>query len=78
MLLGGLFEQIGFGQIKDDLFKRLVLARLCYPASKLRTTDYLAKYEYMEMDVQSVYRYMDKLHRTQKGVVRLPVGLRDI
>jgi transposase len=70
LLLGGLFEQIGFGQIKDDLFKRLVLARLCYPASKLRTTDYLAKYEYMEMDVQSVYRYMDKLHRTQKGVVQ--------
>ena len=60
LLLGGLFEQIGFGQIKDDLFKRLVLARLCYPASKLRTTDYLAKYQYIEMDVQSVYRYMDK------------------
>ena len=70
LLLGGLFEQIGFGQIKDDLFKRLVLARLCYPASKLRTTDYLAKYEYMEMDVQSVYRYMDKLQRTQKGAVQ--------
>lgn len=70
LLLGSLFEQIGFGQIKDVLFKRLVLARLCYPASKLRTTDYLAKYEYLEMDVQSIYRYMDKLHRKQKAAVQ--------
>lgn len=70
LLLGGLFEQVGFGQIEDVLFKRLVLARLCYPASKLRTTDYLAKYEYLEMDVQAVYRYMDKLHRDQKEAVQ--------
>lgn len=70
LLLGNLFEQIGFGQIKDDLFKRLVLARLCYPASKLRTTDYFAKNEYFEMDVQSIYRYMDKLHREQKKAVQ--------
>jgi transposase len=70
LLIGSLFEQIGFGQIKDALFKRLVLARLCYPASKLRTTDYLAKYEYLEMDVQAIYRYMDKLHRTQKESVQ--------
>ncbi len=70
LLLGSVFEQIGFGQIKDVLFKRLVLARLCYPASKLRTTDYLAKYEYLEMDVQPIYRYMDKLHRKQKEAVQ--------
>jgi transposase len=70
LLLGNLFEQIGFGQIKDALFKRLVLARLCYPASKLKTTDYLAKYEYLEVDVQLVYRYMDKLHRQQKATVQ--------
>jgi transposase len=70
LLLGSLFDQIGFGQIKDDLFRRLVLARLCYPVSKLRTTDYLAKYDYLEMDVQSIYRYMDKLHRTQKEIVQ--------
>lgn len=70
LLLGRLFEQIGFGQIRDELFKRLVLARLCYPASKLRTRDYFAKYEYLEMDVQTIYRYMDKLHQTQKEVVQ--------
>jgi transposase len=70
LLLGGLFEQVGFGQIKDVLFKRLVISRLCYPVSKLRTADYLAKYEYLQMDVQSIYRYMDKLHRTEKEAVQ--------
>jgi hypothetical protein len=40
LLLGDLFDQIGFNHVKDDLFRQLVLARLCYPASKLKTTDY--------------------------------------
>ena len=70
LLLGRLFDQIGFDQIEDVLFRRLVLARLCYPASKLRTTDYFAKYDYLETEVQSIYRYMDKLHRTQKATVQ--------
>jgi hypothetical protein len=43
LLLGSLFDQIGFGQIRGVLFRRLVLARLYYPVSKLRATDYLAK-----------------------------------
>jgi hypothetical protein len=69
--LGSLFEQIGFGQIKDVLYSNAwCWRRLCYPASKLRTTDYLAKSEYLEMDVQSIYRYMDKLHRKQKAAVQ--------
>ena len=48
LLLGKLFDQIGFNQIKDDLFRQLVLARLCFPVSKLRTIDYLKKYHSIE------------------------------
>jgi transposase len=70
LLLGTLFDQIGFNQIKDDLFRHLVLARLCYPASKLRTTDYLSKYQYLNIDVQVVYRYLDKLYDQQKFLVQ--------
>lgn len=36
LLLGRLFNDIGFHAIKDELFKYLVLARLCLPSSKLR------------------------------------------
>lgn len=70
LLLGKIFEEVGFGQIKDDLFRQLVLARLCYPVSKLKTTDYLSKYQFLDIDVQVVYRYLDKLYNQQKALVQ--------
>src|SRR5690554_6604242 len=63
LLLGRIFDQIGFNQIDSDLFKPLVLSRLESPSSKLRTTDYLFKYYSLDIDVEAVYRYMDKLYR---------------
>lgn len=69
-LLGKIFDEIGFNSIKDDLFRRLVLARLCFPASKLKTTDYLSKYHFFNVDVQQVYRYLDKLYNVHKPVVQ--------
>jgi transposase len=70
LLLGKLFNDIGFHAIKDELFKYLVLGRLCLPSSKLKTTDYLYKYHNISIDVEAVYRYMDKLHSKQKEVVQ--------
>jgi hypothetical protein len=62
LLLGNLFNQIGFNRIRDKMFKLLVLSRL----SKLKTTDYLFKYHNLTIDVQVIYRYLDKLYKTQK------------
>ena len=70
LLLGKIFDTIGFNQIKDDLLRQLVFARLCFPVSKLKTTDYLSKYQFLDIDVQSVYRYLDKLHKHQKEQVQ--------
>jgi transposase len=70
LLLGKIFDEIGFGQIEQDLFRQLVLARLCYPVSKLKTTDYLSKYQFLDIDVQVVYRYLDKLYKEQKELVQ--------
>lgn len=70
LLLGKIFDEIGFNQIPDDLFRNLVLARLCYPVSKLKTTTYLARYHHLYLDVHEVYRYLDKLHNTQKELVQ--------
>lgn len=70
LLLGKLFVEVGFGQIGDDLFRRLVLARLCFPVSKLKTTDYLSRYQFFDIDVQTVYRYLDKLYNHQKAQVQ--------
>lgn len=70
LLLGKLFDEIGFNTIKEDLFRHLVITRLCYPASKLKTVDYLFKHKGIAMDVESVYRYLDKLNSKQKEKVQ--------
>ena len=70
LLLGGIFDAIGFNAIPDELFRKLVLARLCYPASKLKTTEYLRRYEGYIVDEDQVYRYLDKLNKTQKRQVQ--------
>jgi transposase len=69
LLLGSLFDQIGFNRIKDELFRHLVITRLCFPVSKLKTTDYLFKYKGLRIDVERIYRYLDKLYNKQKDLV---------
>lgn len=66
LLLGKIFNEIGFGKIKDVLFRHLVITRLVYPVSKLKTVDYLYKYNNEQIDVERIYRYLDKLYDKQK------------
>jgi transposase len=61
-LLEQLFNEIGFGEIGDPLFKHLVIMRLLYPVSKLKTVEYLSRHYQIDYDIDAVYRYMDKLH----------------
>jgi transposase len=70
LLLGKLFDDIGFNAIKDELFRHLVITRLIYPVSKLKTTDYLLKYKGVIVDVDRVYRYLDKLNNSQKELIQ--------
>jgi transposase len=70
LLLGSIFNEIGFNAISDLIFRQLVIARLCFPVSKLKTTDYLEKYNSISLDIDSVYRYLDKLYNTQKEEVQ--------
>jgi len=70
LLLGKIFDEIGFNQIKDELFRSLVITRLCYPVSKLKTTQYLERFTGEKIDVERVYRYMDKLHSDQQELVQ--------
>ena len=70
LLLGKIFDEIGFNKIKDDLFRVLVISRLSHPVSKLKTTDYIFKYKGEVIDVERIYRYMDKLYNKQKELVQ--------
>ena len=69
LILGSLFDKIGFNVIKDDLFRHLVITRLVYPVSKLKTVDYLYRYQGTVVDVATIYRFLDKLHSTYKAIV---------
>ena len=70
LVLGKIFDDIGFGKINEPLFRDLVLFRLVYPKSKLRTTEYLKRYALKEYHEDELYRYMDKLHSKQKELVQ--------
>jgi hypothetical protein len=65
LLLGKIFDENGFNLIEDELFRHLVITRLVYPVSKLKTTDYLFKNKGIELSVYSIYRNLDKLHKHQ-------------
>lgn len=69
-VLGKIFDEIGFNSIPDELFKDLVLYRLVYPGSKLKTVEYLKRYELKDYSEDSIYRYMDKLESAYKGQVQ--------
>lgn len=67
MVLNPLFDAIGFNLVSEPMFRYLVLCRLIYPGSKLRTTEYLARHHAIYLDVEAVYRFMDRFskhHRT--------------
>ena len=66
-ILGRIYESMGYHKIGiDDLFRDLVMSRLVYPGSKLKTVDYLSRFKNKEVSVYSIYRYMDKIHKEFK------------
>ncbi len=71
LLLGQIFNEIGFNKIKDPYFRELVLARVAFPKSKLKTTEYLFRYKQIDWDEDKLYRYLDKLYSSQKDLVQL-------
>jgi transposase len=70
LLLGRIFDDIGFNKIKDKIFRELVLARVAFPRSKLKTTEFLRRYKQLDLDEDQIYRYLDKLHSSQKEIVQ--------
>ena len=66
LLLGRIYSEIGFDQVKSDLLRQLVLVRLSHPASKLKTTQYLQRYFSISINEDKIYRYLDKLYKDHK------------
>ena len=69
LIFGTLFDRLGFGIIKEKLFRHIVIARLAYPTSKLKTVDYLYRYRGITTEIDAVYRFLDKLRDKYKETV---------
>jgi len=69
-ILGRLYDKIGYDALdKGGYFRHLVISRLLFPGSKLKTVDYLYRFQHIQLSVDGLYRYMDKLYKYQKDQV---------
>jgi len=70
LILGKIYRKIGF---PDDgcpnYFKNLVLSRLVYPGSKLKTVDYFRQHLNTDVSVYTVYRFLDELNSQLKPTI---------
>lgn len=71
IVFGKIYDSIGFDQLDEELFRHLVIARLAYPLSKLKTVEYLLRYQGISIGIDSVYRFLDKLNDKLKPQVEL-------
>ena len=69
IIFGKIYDHIGFNTVREELFRHLVIARLSFPLSKLKTVEYLYRYQGISLDVDQVYRFLDKLNSQLKEQV---------
>ena len=69
LIFGKIFNSIGFDAIKEDMFRHLVISRLAFPLSKLKTVEYLYRYQGISLNIDTVYRFLDKLNSKLKEQV---------
>lgn len=70
LLLTQIYDAIGFNRIHDEVLRHLVIARISQPMSKQATVEYLKSYYDEDVDLNHIYRYMDRLYKTQQELVQ--------
>lgn len=72
LIFGRIYNKIGFEAINEDLFRHLVIARLAFPLSKLKTAEYIFRFQGKQVDVDTIYRFLDKINnRLQKKIEQI-------
>lgn len=69
LIFGRIFDHIGFNQVDEEMFRHLVISRLTFPLSKLKTAEYLYRYQGISLSIDSIYRFLDKLNNKLKPQV---------
>ena len=70
LILDRIYDGIGFGELDDDVLRDLVVSRICHPMSKLATVDYLKRYKGVCVDINELYRDMDRLDESVRQKVQ--------
>ena len=70
VILERVYERIGFNAVGDYILRHPAIARVCRPMSKAATVEYLKSYLDEDVKLHNIYRYMDKLHDTQREKVQ--------
>lgn len=70
LILDRVFDKVGFNMVEDEVFRKLVKARLSYPASKAATVEYLKNHFDEDVSLSKIYRYLDKLSDSQHEIVQ--------
>ena len=68
LIFGTLFDAIGFNAIPQTLFRHLTIARLAYPTSKLKTVDYLYRFQGTTTTADVIYKWLDRFGRQYKAL----------
>jgi transposase len=69
IIFGKIYDFIGFNQIDEEMFRHLVISRMAFPLSKLKTIQYLYRYQGVLLDIDAIYRFLDKLNDRLKQQV---------
>lgn len=69
LIFGKIYDKLGFSEIESNLFRHLVITRLFHPGSKLKAIDYLSRFLNVDLQVDEIYRFLDKLSKQLKEQV---------
>lgn len=61
LLLDRVYDNVGFNRLDSEMLRNLVVSRVCQPRSKLATADYLRRACGVDVEVHTIYRFMNKL-----------------
>jgi transposase len=70
LILDKVFNRVGFNQIEDEIFRKLVQTRLSCPSSKSATVEYLKNHFDEDVNLTKIYRYLDKLNHSQRDKIQ--------
>lgn len=69
IIFGKIYDSIGFNAVNEDLFRHLVIARLDFPLSKLKTVEYLYRFQGIQLNIDTICRFLYKLNSRIKDQV---------